>query len=1686
MPDQVNPQIQDGILTHTVNLLRLSGQERTQVLAMLEELEGKLLVCIQAAAGKTPLQAAKLQALLQQTQSTINKAYDAISAANVDTLEKVAQLEATKVANVVNGAIGVAAQSVAMSPEQLAALAGKALIQGEQPAKWWASQAADLQFKFAAQMRMGIAQGESVDSLVQRVRGTKSKGYTDGLMAVSKARAEALVRTSVMTVANQARLAAIMSNPKLIKGVQWVATLDSRTTPICRALDGLQWTIPDLKPVGHDKEWPGVIAHWNCRSTQTPVTRSWEELANKPLPTPQGEKTLDELLREKLKASGMSEQNAAAVTAETRASMDGQVAKTLTFDEWLKTKDKAFQDSLLGPQRAALWREGKVTIPEMTDQKNNPLTIHELHALVAKNEAIAPAKEGDGGLTLAERKILEQSLAEGIKTQISVTTFMDMDTGERVTTTGTPTADEIAKIQQLGKLGMYQNAVAAGDAFTPVQIKQMAVLHVQKAVVVQPDGSTVAFHGPIQPADAEDIVKKQLTSRKAPIEALKAGWKGTLLDVEEHPAGTVVPPPKTYNETFPPLLEKPAPFFDAKAKEQERAAAQKATQDAAQAKLDEMSAKGGSHAAAVAEAVAQNPGATPQDILEKADQLHEIANTKAAAEIQATIAEPKGKLLTAKHIAKLQAFSPELTPADLLAKAKANASIDQAKGTQAAALSGYKKKYLADQEPTPAQKKALAALPELDQEAFLNSLATQKAKLLEIKLAEEAAAAAAAAEAKLHADAQKTIGETLANPAGKTLLAKNLAKLMQTQPDLKPAHLLSAAQEAALKDQAKASQSAALSGYKKKVLEGKQPTPAQVKALSQADAAQPGFAADFLNALEAQKQATATQQAAKAATQAAKDLVTAESAPMVPTEPPTAPVKPGAAFPDAPTGKVVQSLGGSTGAQLIESPQTGLLYVRKSGSSPAHLREEYATDASYRALGVATPDSRLYDTPQGPVKLSAYIEGSQTLGAYLSTATPEQRTAILNQIRGGFVADALLANWDVVGLSRDNILVKDGIAYRIDNGGALRFRAMGALKTGEGAFGPKVLELKTLLDPAKNPQTAEIFKGISDAEIASQAKAILSKREELLSVTPEELRSTMEARLEDLAKQTGVAFDQPPAPEVPPVPETPAVSKETLKAIKAAKVNGFPILGDRDWIEDMSQLIWQESDVSGAPVTRVQFKLTKAGSDAVLEVMGDQAKTAVATAAVNPAQHPLDSFYEPIKAAAKTVSVHATDGNYNLQTIKTFEAAKENLATLKAANADPDVQKMVAFYESAAAAVDQAKASAKALPVGSLTQFKWEPITATAAKPESSLPSYVKVARTDLSYVEKKLTEASAKELTSLAFTVSQGNSVAFSLDFGDATVRFIPTNGGVQQTQALALHGNVEIRAKGAVSPETVARVNEIIRLLGIDNTPPSKEYLELAYLRRNIALIKKGSDPQFETIFFGDGTDAEKLAKARDYFEKTYKIKLPDKWGSNYNPEGSINSQGNGWRNWQRLDYPRDEIEKAMAGYALRHTSGADYGALIDAILKSGGEFTPTTARLRKGISLSTTGGKSPEADITTGGANYFFTRLRASTDKSAGIFFKIGTMSRADTVTYDDDYFGRISFLAKRINDPAQWKQIAAAQGWDETSFKNGLNLLDDVDFIRARDAGERGRILQAFLDAGITRLTDGRLVQDIVIL
>lgn len=205
---------------------------------------------------------------------------------------------------------------------------------------------------------------------------------------------------------------------------------------------------------------------------------------------------------------------------------------------------------------------------------------------------------------------------------------------------------------------------------------------------------------------------------------------------------------------------------------------------------------------------------------------------------------------------------------------------------------------------------------------------------------------------------------------------------------------------------------------------------------------------------------------------------------------------------DLSTLKVVKTLGGSTGAKLVEDAD-GNQYVLKKGSNTNsdHVKAEYLSNQLYGIMGLRTPDYELYDDNGEAVLLSRFIPG-----------THAPTSADFAKMSEGFIADVLLANWDVY--QNDNCLINNatGQVIRVDNGGCLNYRAQGKEKTFDGdVFNTWKSMLK--YNPGIENQLTE------DMQL-EQIDAILKKKDDVVNFLKESgkdaLAATMAQRFDNL------------------------------------------------------------------------------------------------------------------------------------------------------------------------------------------------------------------------------------------------------------------------------------------------------------------------------------------------------------------------------------------------------------------------------------------------------------------------------------------------------------------------------------------------------------------------------------------
>ncbi len=178
----------------------------------------------------------------------------------------------------------------------------------------------------------GAASGASVPALVKDLKRAL------GAIAGGRSRLVTIARTEIQRTANAAALATYRANADVVQGVEYLATLDSRTCPVCAPSHGQTWDLED--PAA-----PAIPRHPRCRCFYAPVLKSWTDLRLGP---------------------------------SQRSLFDGAPSGGDDFQDWLKRQPEAVQREMLGAARFEAWTAG-ADLADFTDGRRI-LTLDDLRA----------------------------------------------------------------------------------------------------------------------------------------------------------------------------------------------------------------------------------------------------------------------------------------------------------------------------------------------------------------------------------------------------------------------------------------------------------------------------------------------------------------------------------------------------------------------------------------------------------------------------------------------------------------------------------------------------------------------------------------------------------------------------------------------------------------------------------------------------------------------------------------------------------------------------------------------------------------------------------------------------------------------------------------------------------------------------------------------------------------------------------------------------------------------------------------------------------------------------------------------------------------------------------------------------------------------------------------------------------
>lgn len=345
----VNEALQDRAIQHAVLIQRYGTGIADRIVRLLNSADAEIVekLAVRLATieergfdmGKATTK--RLKALLDEVRALNSAIYGRVAEALTDELVEFSAAEAGFQRDALMFKLPASIDIALPAPARLRAIVTETPMEGRLLASWAEGMEAGRIDRISQAVRLGMTQGEDTDAIVRRIRGTKAAQYSDGVLDISRRSAQSIVRTSVNHVSNVAAQTTWKANEHVVKGWQYLATLDSRTTVTCASLSG------QVFPIG---QGPIPPRHVNCRSITVAVTKSFRELG-----VEKGE-----------------------LTPKERASMDGQVAGDTTFSKWLTMKGQAMQDTVLGKARAELFRSGKLDLAQFIKNDGTVLTLDEL------------------------------------------------------------------------------------------------------------------------------------------------------------------------------------------------------------------------------------------------------------------------------------------------------------------------------------------------------------------------------------------------------------------------------------------------------------------------------------------------------------------------------------------------------------------------------------------------------------------------------------------------------------------------------------------------------------------------------------------------------------------------------------------------------------------------------------------------------------------------------------------------------------------------------------------------------------------------------------------------------------------------------------------------------------------------------------------------------------------------------------------------------------------------------------------------------------------------------------------------------------------------------------------------------------------------------------------------------------
>lgn len=393
-----NEELFDALVRHQIYLLRYSGYVRNRMTTILDasedELGRRIRDRLRNSIGlTTPVEWQRLKSLQATLEAIRMKSWDEANKFLSDEAVKLSYQEPIQFDSIVKTVLPVVVETVMPSARFLKQIALSRPFEGRILKDWSKTMAADDIRRMHSAIQAGMVAGEDSATIARRVVGTSTLKGIDGMTEISRRQVQAITRTAVQHVSNNARDAWAEDNADILTAEQFVATLDSRTTAICRSLDG------EVFPLG---KGPRPPLHFQCRSLRIPAIdgSTAGDRPAKPI-------TQKMLVREYAEKNNLGDIDSRdELPRGTKGDFDkwardrtrdlvGPIPANTSYQVWLKGQSVSFQDEVLGVTKARLFRDGGLQLDKFVNRNGDELTLSDLatkHAEAFRAAGLDPTK----------------------------------------------------------------------------------------------------------------------------------------------------------------------------------------------------------------------------------------------------------------------------------------------------------------------------------------------------------------------------------------------------------------------------------------------------------------------------------------------------------------------------------------------------------------------------------------------------------------------------------------------------------------------------------------------------------------------------------------------------------------------------------------------------------------------------------------------------------------------------------------------------------------------------------------------------------------------------------------------------------------------------------------------------------------------------------------------------------------------------------------------------------------------------------------------------------------------------------------------------------------------------------------------------------------------------------------------